>query len=287
MPPASDPTAPRPDAIPPATAPARPSLRLALGPVDRPAWMWALAALVVVSLVALLFPGIDLAVARLFHAPGVAYGTEFPAESVLALQSLRSAGMAVTRWATVLVVLALLAKIVAPLLARAIPTRSLLVVASSLALGPGLLVNAFFKELWGRPRPSETTLMGGGWIFKPAWIPGGDCPTNCSFPSGEASGAAWLLALVVVAPASWRRVALVPVLLWMAVISANRIAFGSHFLSDVLVGWTMMALVVTLAHELFVVRLSESALARIDGWCERASRAVFSRLGRRDLTPTN
>mgnify|MGYP003338421568 CR=1 FL=1 len=121
------------------------------------------------------------------------------------LDQLRNAGMAVTRWATLLVVAGLLAKLLLPYLARAVPTRRLLFLAASLAIGPGLLVNAFFKETWGRPRPSETTLFGGPWEFVRAWVPGGSCPTNCSFPSGEASGAAWLLALVFVVPERWRR----------------------------------------------------------------------------------
>ena len=30
-----------------------------------------------------------------------------------------------------------------------------------LALGPGLLVNAVFKEYWGRPRPREVVQFGG------------------------------------------------------------------------------------------------------------------------------
>lgn len=236
----------------------------------------AAALLALVSVVALLFPGLDIAVASLFHAPGVAPRTEFPAEAITALQTLRSAGMAVTRWATILIALAILAKVVIPMLARTIPTRELLFLVTSLALGPGLLVNAFFKEVWSRPRPSETTLFGGPWNFMPAWIPGGGCPTNCSFPSGEASGAAWLLALVFVVPEAWRRPTLAVVVVWTVVISANRIAFGSHFLSDVVIAWAMMLVVVLALRDLILIRCPDRVITAIDTGLARAGAAVLA-----------
>lgn len=217
-----------------------------------------------VSGLALLFPGLDVAVAGLFHHPGVYADTPFPAEDQPILQSLRQAGMGVTRWATILLVLAVLAKVATPMLARTVSTRKLLFLSGSLLVGPGLLVNGFFKELWGRPRPVETTIFGGPWPFMPAWVPGGSCPTNCSFPSGEASGAAWLLALVFVVPERWRKPTLAAVLAWMAAISLNRMAFGSHFLSDVVIAWGLMLVVVLIARELILVRLSDAAIARID-----------------------
>lgn len=227
-----------------------------------------------VSGLALLFPGLDVAVAGLFHHPGVYADTAFPAEDWGSLQTLRRAGMGVTRWATIVLVLAVVAKIVVPLLARAIPTRGLLFLLGTLALGPGLLINAFFKEVWGRPRPSETTLFGGSWPFVPAWIPGGDCPTNCSFPSGEASGAAWLLALVFVVPEAWRKPTLAAVLAWMGAISLNRMAFGSHFLSDVVIGWCLMLVVVLAMRELVFHRLSDRAVTAVETGLARLGEAI-------------
>lgn len=241
----------------------------------------ALALTALVSGLALLFPGLDIAVAGLFHAPGVAIDTQFPAENVVFLQDLRQAGMGVTRWATILIGLAFLAKILAPLLARLIPTRELLFLATTLAIGPGLLVNAFLKEVWGRPRPSETTLFGGPWTFLPAWIPGGQCPTNCSFPSGEASGAAWLLALVFVVPPSWRRATLAVVLAWMAAISLNRMAFGSHFLSDVVIGWCLMLVVVLALRELVLFSAPERLITAVDAGLARIGAALLAPFGPR------
>lgn len=271
-----------PDAPPAATAPTPPAASFARRLLGDRLLRAAVLATLVVSLVLVAFPAIDVAVARIFHHPGVAPLTEFPAEKIVALDRLRNAGMAVTRWATILLVLALLAKLLAPLLARAVPTRNLLFLLASLALGPGLMVNAFFKEVWGRPRPSETTLFGGPWEFARAWVPGGACPTNCSFPSGEASGAAWLLALVFVVPERWRRTTLALVVTWMTVISLNRMAFGSHFLSDVTIGWGLMAIVVLLCRRLILEDLSEGPIDRIDRTLARLGDRLLGLLGRRD-----
>lgn len=227
-----------------------------------------------ISLLFLAFPGIDVAVAGLFHRPGVLPHTEFPAEDVALLQSFRRAGMAVTRIAATAIVVLFVLKIFLPMLMRIVPTRRLLFAAASLALGPGLLVNAFFKEVWSRPRPSETVLFGGPWTFFPAWVPGGDCPTNCSFPSGEASGAAWLIALVFVVPPAWRRATALAVVVWTLAISLNRMAFGSHFLSDVTLGWGLTGLVVLACREAILVRLPEARVAAIESGLARAGDAV-------------
>lgn len=232
----------------------------------------------VVSLIAVAVPAIDVAVARLFFRPGVLPTTTFPLESQPLLLALRRAGMGVTRWAAVLVVLAVLAKIVVPMLAKAIPMRGLLYVAATLAAGPGLLINVFFKELWSRPRPIETTIFGGDWRFQPAWVLGGDCPTNnCSFPSGEAASAAWLVGLVFVVPERFRRATLVATLGWTLAISFNRVIFGSHFLSDVAISWCLIATVLLGLRELVLVRMPRTQVDAVE--------TFLARLGERLIAP--
>lgn len=241
-------------------------------------------ATLVVSIVAVAFPGIDLAVSSLFHQPPKPPDlNEFPASGVPALIALRLSGMAVTRWIVIALLLCGLAKAVMPLLARAIPTRPLLFLATSLTIGPGLLVNSLFKTWWGRPRPNEIVPFGGTDAFMPAWIPGGACPENCSFPSGEASSAVWLIALVFVVPPAWRRATLIAALAWTLVISANRIVFGGHFLSDVLIAWGLTTMVVLACRHLILDGLSDSHLATLERAFARSGQWVLARLGCRDL----
>jgi membrane-associated phospholipid phosphatase len=217
------------------------------------------AATAVVSVVAIAASGLDLAVAGLFFRDG-----RFPAAEWGPLVDLRRAGMAVTRIVVVGLVLAALGKLFVPMLMRGVSSRRLLFLATSMALGPGIVVNAVLKETWGRPRPWQVSDFGGSMSFFPAWVPGGACPTNCSFPSGEASSAMWLIALAFVVPERWRKATLAVTLAWAVAISLNRMAFGGHFLSDVAIGWGLTATIVLVCRRFFLERIGPMSEARID-----------------------
>jgi hypothetical protein len=72
------------------------------------------------------------------------------------------------------------------------------------------------------------------------------CTGNCSFVSGEASSAAWMVAVAALLPPSVRRWALWPVVTYAVALSMTRLAFGGHFLSDILLSWSLTALVLGL-----------------------------------------
>jgi membrane-associated PAP2 superfamily phosphatase len=115
---------------------------------------------------------------------------------------------------------------------------------AALALGPGLVVNLLFKSLWGRARPVQIDQFGGDAAFTPAWVISDACQSNCSFVSGEGSSAAWIVGvLLVVTPARWRPAVLPLGLVYALALSMNRLAFGGHFLSDILLSWALTALV--------------------------------------------
>lgn len=252
-------TAPEASPAEAAAPPVHPISRVAGLVAARPALVVA-SATVLVSIVALVFPRFDVVVAGLFHHGAAG----FPAERDTMLVALRAAGMGVTRIVVVGLVLALLAKLFLPMLARALSARKLLYLATSLTLGPGLVVNAFLKEWWGRPRPRQIVEFGGTMEFFPAWVPGGACVSNCSFPSGEASSSMWLVAIALLVPGRWRRPAIVVAASWGLIVSANRLAFGGHFLSDVLIAWGLVLTIVFACHDLFVERIGPEGEARID-----------------------
>lgn len=113
-------------------------------------------------------------------------------------------------------------------------TRGLVFAASAMALGPGLLVNVVLKDHWDRPRPVHVRQFNGPDQFRPWWRTDGACKKNCSFVSGEVAAATWLTAPAMLTPPHVRAAAYVAVIMIGSVTAAGRLAFGGHFLSDVL-----------------------------------------------------
>ncbi|MFN3273665.1 MAG: phosphatase PAP2 family protein [Paracoccus sp. (in: a-proteobacteria)] len=184
------------------------------------------------------FPAIDLAVSR-----RVAQGPVFVLAEHPFLKGLREFGLhgPVCLVAAMLLLLGL--HVLLPKRYAFCPPHKPLFVLLSYAAGPGLVVETL-KPLIGRARPRQLLEFGGTADFTPVWQFSAACARNCSFPSGEASGAAAALSLLVFVPAKQRWIAaavLTPVLMMIAF---NRVLFGAHFLSDVVLGWllTMLAM---------------------------------------------
>lgn len=104
-------------------------------------------------------------------------------------------------------------------------------------LDVGLIVNLWLKEYSGRPRPALTNLFGGNMEFKAVADFSGACTSNCSFVSGEAASAGWLICVLALASAKLRRILALPVFIAAFATVFLRIAFGRHFLSDALLGF--------------------------------------------------
>ena len=114
--------------------------------------------------------------------------------------------------------------------------RGAITAVAAMLISPLLIVNGFLKEFSGRPRPVDTDLFGGQWPFVEAGRFTDHCTSNCSFVSGEASTGFWLLCLVPLFPAQFRLLAGAVALSLAVATSGLRIAFGGHYLSDVVLG---------------------------------------------------
>jgi lipid A 4'-phosphatase len=119
-----------------------------------------------------------------------------------------------------------------------------------LVLGAGLIVNVALKDNFGRARPRDIEEFGGSEHFTPAFIVSDACDRNCSFSSGDSAGAFFALAFVLV---SRRKRAVATAGVGFGVlVSASRIATGSHFFSDAVVSFFVMLLVAdALYHYMF------------------------------------
>jgi len=218
--------------------------RLAADPI-----VVAVVATVVVSAFFLVWPGVDIAVSRLFYRPDAGF---YLSDNPWLIALRRSNDVAMI--AIIAAVLASVgAKLRRPERPSIIPPRASLFLMATLALSAGVLVNLILKDHWGRPRPVMVDLFGGTAPYVAVWQISDYCPRNCSFVSGEASTAIWLVGLAVVVPARWRMTTVVATVVYAAFASVDRIAFGGHFLSDVLLAWCLTLLVMALVYRLLYV----------------------------------
>lgn len=193
-------------------------------------------AALLVAAVFLALPQIDPLASSLFGTVG-----GFPIRRVPALIAVRDALIGLTDGGMLVVLAAMIAGLTWPS-CRVVRTRILAFALACYALGPGLLVNGVLKSHSGRARPWNVDLFGGDALFTPVLHPADQCRIHCSFVSGEASTLATIatiLFLVAVPLLPTRR--RLPASLAIAALATGgsllRVAFGAHFLSDVVFAW--------------------------------------------------
>ncbi|NLR98247.1 phosphatase PAP2 family protein [Rhizobium sp. P38BS-XIX] len=185
------------------------------------------------SFVFVVFPRLDLTVSRLF-----VHGSAFWLMENPFLQAVRDVSRQSQIYLLPFMALLIALRAFMPLRFCFCPPHKPLFVLLSFAAGPLVIVQTL-KILIGRVRPRELVEFGGTADFTPVWQFSAACSRNCSFPSGEAAAAAAALSLLVFVSARYRWAAaliLTPCLLFVAF---NRVIFGAHFLSDVMLGWLL------------------------------------------------
>ena len=125
--------------------------------------------------------------------------------------------------------------------------RAVIFLIATMAIGPGLIVNLGLKDHMHRPRPVQTQEFNGPSPFQPWYEDEGQCKKNCSFVSGEAANAFWMVAPASILPTPWRGPAIVGAFLFGIGASFLRMAFGGHYLSDVLLGGLIALIVIEIA----------------------------------------
>jgi membrane-associated phospholipid phosphatase len=196
-----------------------------------------LAAILAASVFFWIFPEVDLAVSGWFYSSG----DGFVLSGNSKLQWLRNS----STWVLSAVVVVIFVRILRDSLNAGLTwprVRTPIWLLSGLALGPGLIVNGILKEQWGRPRPIEIDVFGGDAVHQTVWAISDWCDGNCSFVSGEAASAAWLVAAALVTPLPVRLAVTATTLIYAGSLSVSRIAFGGHFISDVVLAWLICGL---------------------------------------------
>ena len=233
--------------------------------------------LVFVSLAFLALPRLDFVVSGLFYDRSAAFSIAARASSTWCAKSdACSSGRSRSACSLPLVL-----KLVFPQTQPFVRPRQTLFVLASLALGPGLIVNGILKAFWGRARPRQILEFGGDAIYSPVWWISDQCSRNCSFVSGEAASAIWLMALVFLVPREWKRPVAIATIAVAAVVSLARVAAGGHFLSDVLIAWTIVLLVLALLSRLILEGLPPAFDTKVESAVGAAGmrlRALVERL---------
>jgi membrane-associated PAP2 superfamily phosphatase len=226
-------------------------------------------ALVIAAVVGVLFgffPQLDLAVSHYFYEYVDANRNVFAWRINYAAMFARDTGL----WIGALLIMpaigALVVKLLFPRRKLLMSGRAIVFLIVTLGLGPGLLVNGALKEYWGRPRPIDVTQFGGDQHFVSWWDPRGDCPSNCSFVSGDASGAFWTLAPAALAPPQWQALAYGAALALGTGMGILRIMAGGHFVTDVVFAGIFTFLIIWVVYALIYrwprTRFSDAAVER-------------------------
>jgi lipid A 4'-phosphatase len=188
-----------------------------------------LAALALLTAVLFASGGLDRVVARVFYRPDAL--DHWPLARELPWSVLYRAAP----WVTATLVIAGLAGLAASFTrSRAEWRRAAVLVLLGVAIGPGLLANAVFKDHWQHPRPRDLVEFGGPLHYVPAPLIGSE--GGASFPCGHCSvgfmfAAGWWM---------WKRrrpgraaASLAGGLALGLLLGVGRMAAGAHFFSDI------------------------------------------------------
>ena len=235
--------------------------------MNRTGLLIALAIAVVAGLAFGLYPELDLRVTGYF------YGFEDPAHNKFALRlypplmKARNVGLWIGTVLVAPAVAALVIKLVFPRRKLLMSGRAVVFLVATMILAPGLMANVLLKDHWGRSRPIDVTQFGGTERFVPWWDPRGDCRSNCSFVSGDVTGAFWTLAPAALTPPHWRAIAYGAALALGIGMAVLRVMAGAHFPSDVIFAGVFTFLIIWVVYA-FIYRWPRTRLA--DDGVERA-----------------
>jgi lipid A 4'-phosphatase len=212
---------PTPSAPPSSNAPAAFEQRTPLS------FFIALTVAVLLALIPTIWPQLDLGFASLFagDAPRIAVGSWWWIEWINAY---------VPAAFRVMLLLSAVGWIAATLSQRWSAWRlplAFVVVAGF--FGPGLVVNAVFKDNWQRARPVEVANFGGTQQFTRAGLITDQCNNNCSFVSGHVACGFFLSTLMLLARRRTKVWLLIGTVAGLAV-GLARAAAMAHWLSDIL-----------------------------------------------------
>lgn len=197
-----------------------------------------------IAVIFLIFPEIDIATSNLFFRPTNSFALANSAALNLARDFFKLLFALSFLFALLMLALSFI-----PKGTQAVARPVWLFILGAYLLGPGVLVNLVLKNNWGRARPAQIDIFGGQATFTPPLFIADQCPTNCSFVSGETSTIATLSILVCTlfwtkASRQTQKIMVAAAIFLTGAASYIRIAMGRHFLSDTLFSALFCAMII-------------------------------------------
>lgn len=208
-------------------------------------------AIIAFALIFALYPQLDIAFSRPF------YKTDWQFAISPIAKTLRDLGYFAPLLLGVVSFYSIIVSYILPKAWHITRDKALYLVAT-LIISPLFIVNVVLKNHWHRARPVQISEFGGNFTFTP-WYQFGnplECVRNCSFVSGEGAGVFWLLALAFLTSPPYRRLAFIILTIFATIISFLRLAFGGHFISDLVFAAFISYSVVAIGHHILQRRSS-------------------------------
>ncbi len=198
----------------------------------------------------LLLTPADVPLSQMFYRAGV--GFTWSADGLLEFVRATIPDLVIGTFAACL--LLWIASLLNPRLPWRVTTPQISFLATTLIVGPGLIIETLLKPNWGRARPKDISAFGGEAAYTPPWQMAHECDHNCSFVSGHAAIAFWMTAYAFLLPPRWRTAGLLAGLLFGFAIGAVRIVQGAHFFTDVVAAGLIVLVVNEICAALFLTR---------------------------------
>lgn len=181
-----------------------------------------------------IWPEIDLRVSEAFHDPATGFAIDGNPLTEALRMAIWNVAIALCFFAAVGAAIGMAGRVLL------LPTRVWGFILALYLLGPGFMVEMLTKPLWGRARPAHVADFGGSLPFSPPNEMVGICARNCSFVSGEVSGATGTAVALLLLRFHLKRrlnngmsiLLLIAALCLPPAVALQRVAAGRHFLSD-------------------------------------------------------